>query len=158
MNKIGYMVRILMSLALPGVFLTLVGIVSAIAQEPLSIKEIVEKETASQEIIQKSIDRLSTDPLNRTTPRSTIIGIAQLMKQGKYEDAVEYLDMRYLPDTTKPEDGPRFVRQLQFIFSRNIWLDIAAISDSHKGHLDDGLPIYRDLLGRLKTSNGLVDL
>jgi len=135
MNRSGCMVKILTSLALSGVLLTFVGIVSAIAQEPSSIKEIVEKETASQEIIQKSIDRLSSDPLNRTTPRSMIIGISQLMKQGKYEDAFGYLDMRYLPDTIKPEDGPRLVRQLQFIFSRNIWLDIATISDSHEGHL-----------------------
>jgi len=158
MNRSGCMVKILTSLALSGVLLTFVGIVSAIAQEPSSIKEIVEKETASREIIQKSIDRLSSDPLNRTTPRSMIIGISQLMKQGKYEDAFGYLDMRYLPDTIKPEDGPRLVRQLQFIFSRNIWLDIATISDSHEGHLDDGLPTYRDLLGRLKTRNGLIDL
>ena len=128
------------------------------AQDSPSLKEIVEEDTTAQKIIDESLDRMSTDPLNRTTPRSMIIGIAQLMKQGKYEDAVEYLDMRYLPESIKSEDGPRLVKQLQFIYSRNIWLDIATISDSHEGHLDDGLPKYRDLLGRVETRKGFLDL
>ncbi len=158
MNRTRFMGIRLIRIALLAVFLFHVGIISAAAQDAPSLKEAVEKEEAAKGIIQESLVRVSRDPLNRTTPRSTIISVAKLMKEGNYEDSVEYFDMRYLPETINPEDGPLLSRQLGSIFSRNIWLDIATISDSHEGNLDDGLPGYRDLLGRLETSKGFVDL
>jgi len=158
MGRYSCVVKLLLMFISWGVFLTFTGIVSSVAQEVSSIKEVVESETASREIIDATLDKLSRDPLNRTTPRSALIGIAKRLNEGDYEEAVEFLDMRYLPETIKLEDGPRLMRQLQFIFNRNIWLDIASVSDSHEGDLDDGLPSYRDLLGRVETSEGFVDL
>jgi len=158
MSRYGSVVKWLLIFTLLGVSPAFTGIVSSIAQEAPSIKEVVEKDASTREIMDVRLDRLSRDPLNRTTPRSTIIGITKTMKMGRYEDSVKYLDMRYLPETIKPEDGPRLARQLQFIITRNIWMDIAALSDSHEGDLDDGLPSYRDLLGRVETREGFVDL
>lgn len=134
------------------------GAISAVAQESPSIKEVIEEEKIKKEIFDKGQDKISSDPLSRTTPRSTLIAIANLVKEGNYETAAEYLDMRYMPETIKPEDGPELVRQLHFIVNRTIWIDVAAISDRHEGHLDDGLPTYRDFLGRVETSKGFVDL
>ncbi len=113
-------VKILTRVALLGILLSLTGIVSAVAQDSPSIKEVVEKEMATQKIMDETLDRLSSDPLNRTTPRSTITGIAKLLQVGDYEKAVKYFDMRYLPESIKPEDFPRIVRQTQYIFNRNI--------------------------------------
>ena len=110
MTRTSFMVKRLTRFVLLGVFLFLTGIISAAAQETPSLKEVIEKETVNQGIVDETLDRLSRDPLNRTSPRSTIVSLAKLMKEGKYEDAVEYLDMRYLPETIKPEDGPRLVR------------------------------------------------
>jgi MscS family membrane protein len=153
-----YILKIRAGFTLLFAFLSLTGIGSTIGQDTPTLKEIVEKETTEQQIMGKKIGKPSRDPLNRTTPRSMLIGITKLLRDGNYEDAVEYFDMRYLPETIKPEDGPRLVRHLQLIFNRNIWLDIAALSDSHEGYLDDGLPIYRDLLGRIETSKGFINL
>jgi len=158
MSRYSFVVRWFFMFATLWVFLAFTGIVSSVAQEATSIKEVVEAETVSQEIIDATLDKLSRDPLNRTTPRSALIGIRKRIQEGDFEEAVEFLDMRYLPETIKLEDGPRLVRQLQFIFSRNVWLDIASVSDKHEGDLDDGLPSYRDLLGRVETGEGFVDL
>ena len=158
MCKDNYIVKSLTRFAFLFVFLLLIAAASAVAQESHSIKEVVEQEKVKKEIIDESLDKISSDPLSRTTPRSMLIAVENLLKEGKYEAAVEYLDMRYLPETIKPEDGPDLVRHLYFIVSRTVWVDVAAISDRHEGHLDDGLPSYRDLLGRVETSKGFVEL
>jgi len=158
MDRDNYIVNSITRFVFLCVFLLLTATASAVAQESKSIKDVVEKEKADKEIIDETLDKISSDPLSRTTPRSAFIAVLKLLKEGNYETAAEYLDMRYLPETIKPEDGPDLMRQLQFVVSRNIWVDVAAISDRREGHLDDGLPGYRDLLGRVETRKGFVDL
>ncbi|GAG86301.1 unnamed protein product, partial [marine sediment metagenome] len=43
-------------------------------------------------------------------------------------------------------------------FDRALWIDLNEISDHPKGDLQDGLPTYRDLLGRIETPKKTVDI
>ena len=41
-------------------------------------------------------------------------------------------------------DATELLQQLRYVFSRQIILDIGIVSDDPEGHLDDGLPGYRE--------------
>ncbi len=95
------MVKRLILLVLLGVILVLPDIISAGAQDSPSLKEVVDKETAAQKLIHENLDRQTRDPLDRITPRSTLMSVAELMKQGNYEEAEER--------SQQEEDGWRFM-------------------------------------------------
>jgi len=70
---------------------------------------------------------------------------------------VEYMDMRYLPSDLR-EDSSRLARMLKIVFDRVFWLDIDLVSDKPKGHLNDGQPSYRDILGQIKADDKTIDI
>lgn len=95
---------------------------------------------------------------NASTPRSALLAINSALDAGDFVRAAEFMDMRYLPPGIRVEDGPELIKQLRYIFSRHLWVDIASLSDDPEGAPDDGLPSYRDSLGTIETSNGPVHL
>jgi MscS family membrane protein len=58
----------------------------------------------------------------------------------------------------KKSQGPELARHLKVVLDRTMWVDLDTVSDDPKGHLEDGLPTYRDSLGRLKTPKRTVDI
>jgi MscS family membrane protein len=90
------------------------------------------------------------DEFNRGTPRSSFLGLAQATGEGDYERAAEYLDLRNLPENVLEIGGPELARQIEIIFDRALWIDVGALSRNPRGFSDDGLPVYRDSLGRLE--------
>jgi MscS family membrane protein len=68
------------------------------------------------------------------------------------------MDLRNLPFTLHEEDGPNLARKLLIVAERSMVVDYEAISNDPDGHLDDGLPSYRDRVTAVKTSEGLVDI
>ena len=93
------------------------------------------------------------DEFERGSPRGTVKGYLAACREGDYEKAANYLDLRRIS-----EDGPTLVRQLQIILSRTLWVDVEALSEDHKGRLNDGMPPYRDRLGTIDTKAGKVDI
>jgi MscS family membrane protein len=97
------------------------------------------------------------DPFNRGTPRGAAYGFARATRDGDYERAAEYLDLRRLP----PEDqerAPEIARQLRAALGRSLPVDFASFSDRPEGYSDDGLPAWQDELGVVETSEGMVTL
>ncbi|MCK5427028.1 MAG: mechanosensitive ion channel family protein, partial [Thermodesulfovibrionia bacterium] len=84
-------------------------------------------------------------------PRTSIEGFLDATYKGDYERASQYLDLRNLSRGFKKKDGPLLARKLKVIISRTLWIDIELYSDHPRGHSDDGLPSYRDLLGQIET-------
>lgn len=128
--------------------------------EAPTLKEIVEKTD-----VEKILDKAETAPVKgpfdeygRTTPRSSTIGLARALLDKDFDRAVHYMDLRNLPFTIDESDGPELARQLLIIADRSMMVDYEAISDDPDGHLDDGLPSYRDRITTIKTSKGLVDI
>jgi len=128
--------------------------------EAPTLKEIVEK-TDVEKILDKAEKAPVKGPFDeygRTTPRSSTIGLARALLDKDFNRAVHYMDLRNLPFTIDEADGPELARQLLIVAERSMMVDYEAISDDPDGHLDDGLPDYRDRITTIKTSKGLVDI
>ncbi len=148
---------------IPGaLFAVLLALPSALyaGDEAPTLKEIVEKTD-----VERILDKAETAPVKgpfdeygRTTPRSSTIGLARALLEKDFDRAVHYMDLRNLPFTIDESDGPELARQLLIVADRSMIVDYEAISDDPDGHLDDGLPSYRDRITAIKTSNGLVDI
>ncbi len=74
-----------------------------------------------------------------------------------YKLVLNYLDMRKLPGKSA-ENELELARQLKIIVDRSLWVDHETISNDPKGHKNDGLPSYRDIIAQLKTPDGSVDI
>ncbi len=97
------------------------------------------------------------DEFNRGTPRGSLQGLGAAYLDGDYETAVNFLDLRNLPDEVT-DDGPTLARKLRIVARQTIWVDIENTSDDPLGFSDDGLPSYRDLIGQIPVPDGTVDL
>ena len=93
------------------------------------------------------------DEFGRGSPRGTVKGYLAACREGDYEKAANYLDLRRIPG-----DGPTVARQLQIILSRTLWVDVDVLSQEHAGRSNDGLPPYRDRLGTINKKAGKVDI
>ncbi len=93
------------------------------------------------------------DVFGRGSPRGTVKGYLAACREGDYEKAANYLDLRRIPG-----DGPTVARQLQIILSRTLWVDVDVLSQEHAGRSNDGLPPYRDRLGTINKKAGKVDI
>lgn len=96
---------------------------------------------------------IPVDEFGRGSPRGTIKGYFEACREGDYEKAANYLDLRRIPG-----DGPTLARQLRIILSRTLWVDIETLSQEHAGRSNDGLPSNRDRLGTIDTKAGKFDI
>lgn len=155
---------------LPVVLLALVLVFSTqpvVAQEGVatpSLKDVIEGEGSqsaepdeSDTASRKVAAPVAYDRLDRQTPRSSINGFATALEQGNYEQAMEFMDTRYVPADVVAR-GPELAREIKIIAERAIWVGEDSFSDNPEGHSDDGLPAYRDLITKLETPEGPVYL
>jgi MscS family membrane protein len=140
-----------------GIFFILLS-VSATATETkksddVSIKNIMAQQEKSEEILadaQTSDDAsVPEDDYNRGQPRSAMTGYIQAMRAGDLELASQYLDFRNLSSKTIHISQEELARQLWVVLSRTLWVDLNSISDRHLGDLNDSLPSYRELIGKV---------
>ena len=96
--------------------------------------------------------------LSFTSPQSTMRGFLTASRDGAWEKAAEYLDLRRMPKAQRARLGPLFARQLKTVIDRTIWLDFETLSESPDGNRDDGLPPRRELIGTVKTSKAPIDI
>jgi len=98
------------------------------------------------------------DPLLRDTPRGALQGFMQYAREGDYQTAAEYLDLRFLPAGMTVEQGPLYARQLLAIIERNLWLNPQELDDTPEGKTDDKLPAYREGFARLEAEKKAYQL
>ena len=98
-----------------------------------------------------------SDAYDRGVPRSAMLGFLVACREGNYERAAEYLDLRRL--NAKEREGKAVLaRQLKFVLDQELWVEIENLSPQPEGHAGDGLPSYRDRVGTLHTEAGPVDI
>ncbi|HBE93776.1 MAG TPA: hypothetical protein DDW55_15155, partial [Gammaproteobacteria bacterium] len=124
-----------------------------------TVKDLIEEEPAKEDktapvTVTKAIPQ---DEYDRGTPRSSIMGAAEALRNRDYDRLMNYLDTRNVPAHLLSEDQ-ELARQFKIIVDRSLWVDIDTVSDDPKGHKDDGLPSYRDIIARLDTPDGAVDI
>jgi MscS family membrane protein len=92
------------------------------------------------------------DPLGRSTPHGSAIGLVQAAEQGNLDRAAEYLDSR-LARSERSE----LARKLWVVLDRRLVTGISRLSNKPDGDLGDGLS-NRDRIGAVESGSGSVDL
>jgi MscS family membrane protein len=98
------------------------------------------------------------DKLDRGVPRTAVASYISAVRANDFEKAAEFLDLRKLPRGYSQNDGPELARQLKVILDRALWVDMDILSTDPKGHSDDGLPPYRDFIGRINLDDRKLDI
>jgi len=112
---------------------------------------------AAQEVVDLDpfIDDVeSLDEIDQSSPLKTAQGFMRFAELGDYESAAQYLDLRYLPEELDTPDGALLAEQLYVVISRELRIEFGDLSDEPAGAEGDGLPSYRDELGKIETVRG----
>ena len=129
--------------------LSVLCVTSAVAQQDKSSAvKLIEADEALQRVTEQY--RAQDGSLNMSTPLSTILRLEEAIARKDYASAAEFFDMRYLDPAMERTDPSVLLQQFIYIWSKQRILDISTISDQPEGHLDDGLPKYRDSLGSIE--------
>jgi len=125
-----------------------------------TFKDVTESSSLKtvEETVRSQIAKVPYDEYGRITPRSSVLGLAKALTNRDFETATHYMDLRNLPFTIDKASGPDLARKLLIIAERSMILDYEALSNDPKGHVDDGLPSYRDRVTVVKTRDGPVDI
>ena len=125
----------------------------------LAQDEVEEAGSAAPVIVsQPAAPEYAQDSLGRRTPRSSLQGFLTAVDDNDLIKAIEYLDLRYLPPRYQNAQPTEIARKLAIVIEREIWIDLTRLSDKPEGEAGDGLPEYRDRLGRIEGSDGDVVL
>jgi MscS family membrane protein len=93
-----------------------------------------------------------TDPLNRTSPRSSILGLLESCHAGNFVKASRYLDLRKMPREERTQQGPELAEQLGQVLDRDSSFEVGALSNSPEGNRDDNLPADLEVLDTLQMN------
>jgi MscS family membrane protein len=111
------------------------------------------EQAAKQNTTAPEAAAIPDDEFGRGSPGSSVKGYLAACREGDYQKAANYLDLRRVPG-----DGPTLARQLRTVLSRTLWVDVEALSPEHEGKKNDGQPPNRDRLGTIDTQAGKVDI
>ncbi len=128
------------------------------AKPEASMREILENEHDVDRLVE---EQEQSDPkaINaRKTPLTTMLGLSRAMKENDFTLAGEFLDMRYLPEELDEYTSEQLIQALGYVWSQQNIIDVSSLSDDPLGHLNDGLPSYRDRVGTVTISTGEVPI
>ncbi|MCP4626366.1 MAG: mechanosensitive ion channel family protein, partial [bacterium] len=98
------------------------------------------------------------DEFERGNPRSSVKGFFKAARDGDFERAAEYLDLRNLPWWVEENQGSELARQFKIALDRSLWVDLNLVSTKPEGNLEDGLPANREIIGQIKLPSETVDI
>jgi len=131
----------------------------AMAQDTAADQSNSKEDKSAEQSEPKKVKPLGpADEFNRGVPRSSLKGYLKAARDGDFDRAAKYLDLRYLPGRMDQSQGPQLARQLKIVLDKVIWFDLDAVSADPDGFPDDGLPANRDNIGRIKTQDKTADL
>ncbi|QBY04740.1 mechanosensitive ion channel [Thalassotalea sp. HSM 43] len=128
------------------------------AEEDLTLKEVKERQEQANQAIRNAQSLPIDSPLRGKTPLSSLLSIGEALQSGDYKNAAKYFDFRYLDKQLSDERKAELIHRLTIVWSQHHSLDISLLSDDEQGHVEDGLPANRDLLGVIKTSKDDVPI
>jgi MscS family membrane protein len=99
-----------------------------------------------------------TDPLNRTSPRSSILGLLEACHAGNFVKASRYLDLRTMPREERAQQGSELAQQLGHVLDRDSSFEVGALSNSPDGNRDDNLPADMEVLDTVQLNEQTVVL
>ncbi|MEM1110750.1 MAG: mechanosensitive ion channel domain-containing protein [Pseudomonadota bacterium] len=120
--------------------------------ESASMRELIEQEEKAEKLIEEKSSSKGAEALIGRTPLEAMLGLQEAVRNQDYDKATSYLDLRYIPEDLQEIEPGLLLRAMSLVFGQQNILDLTELSDEPEGHLDDGLPSYRDLLGTVYTS------
>jgi MscS family membrane protein len=127
------------------------------AQE-LTLKEVSEAAIRSESISEEFNPQTGDELKLQNTPLTVVLAMLKSMERGGFEAAATHLDLRYLPPGIEENQGAQLIKHLRIVWAQQHILDLSTLSDQPEGHLDDGLPSYRDLLGTVALKDSAVPI
>jgi len=100
----------------------------------------------------------SGDELGRATPRGAALGYLTACREGDYERAARYLDLRRIETAARDDMGPRLARELKVVLDRRLWVPVEELSDVPEGRRDDGLAAGVDRIGVVEAGADRVEI
>ena len=85
-------------------------------------------------------------------------GFFLAIRQRDFQKAAQYLDLGELPEAVQKIPGTELARELRIVLARTIWIDLAKLSLDPAGHQKDGLPPYRERIGRIQAESKTFDI
>ena len=126
--------------------------------EDASMRDILEAEQKAEQLVEEK-ERSDPDGFESpTTPLTSMLGLRTAMQEAKYIKAAGFLDTRFLPEDLAEYKPEALIRALSYVWAQQNIVDLGALSDEPSGHLDDGLPSYRDQIGSVTISTGEVPI
>lgn len=98
------------------------------------------------------------DEFERGTPRTAMEAYLRAARRGEFERAAEYLDFRNVAEEVLAIGKPALAEDFFQILDRTLWVDLDELSLRPEGKLQDGLPNYRESLGKIETRHGQLTL
>ena len=98
------------------------------------------------------------DEFERGNPRSSVKGFFKAARDGNFERAAKYLDLRNLPWRMEENQETELARQFKIALDRSLWVDLDLVSTRPEGNLEDGLPANREIIGQIKLPSETVDI
>ncbi len=98
------------------------------------------------------------DDLERGVPRTAVLEYLRACREGDYERAAEYLDLRRINPKDRPTQGPILALHLKVVIDHTMWVNPDTLSDEPEGDTADGLPARRDRLGTIRTAKDGLDI
>lgn len=98
------------------------------------------------------------DPLNRTSPQSSMLAFLDACHSKNYQRAVHYLDLSQVPSADRMTRGIQLAQELEQVLNRDAQFDVAALSRDPEGDVQDGLTPNRDELATARLDGNPVRL
>jgi MscS family membrane protein len=129
-----------------------------VPQADASMRDVLENADKADRLVE---EREQSDPKSantRNTPLASLLGLRKAMKKNDLTAAGEFLDLRYLPEELDEFTPEQLVKAFIYVWGQQNIIDISSLSDEPEGHLDDGLPSYRDQIGVITLSAGEIPI
>ena len=120
------------------------------AEPDVSARELIEAAQETEKLVE---EKSSSDPdaiRRQDTPLAAMLGLRDAMERKDYEAAGNFLDRRYTDERVEAMSNRDIIRALTYTWNQQNILNPSSLSDDPAGHLDDGLPNYRDQLGVIR--------
>lgn len=123
--------------------------------EPVGdMRDLLENQDRVEALVDQASEDLSEDSGRARTPLQLLAIVTNAYEADDLEKAGDILDMRYLPPEISERPAANLAQALRIVWQQQNIVDPTRLSDQPEGHLDDGLPEYRDLLGTLTKVDG----
>lgn len=128
------------------------------AAKDASAREILEAQESEEQLLIEKVESDAAGIDLQSTPLNTILGLREATRNKDFEKAGEYLDRRYTSEELEGYSNEELVKALAYVWSQQNIANLAELSDDPKGHLNDGLPSYRDQVGSVTLSSGEIPI